>query len=568
MGYMNEFPHTRMFDSDLREILELYLNIKELPNTWESYKLLMDNNFKELKDFVTDYFNNLDVQEEINNKIDDLVANGELIELFNKYIPYITPQMYGAIGEGVDETAHLQAMLDNANGVTIIWKKGTYATRPLYIRNNTTIFFESGVTLKPTPNYDTHDCVLNILNVDNVRIYGNNATILMNKVEYTTGEWRHCIYCIGSRNVLIEGLHLKDSGGDGIIIGGEQIEENLRESYNIVVRNCVIDNNRRQGVSIVGLVRDVWIVENMITNTNGTAPQAGIDIEPNAAEFDNEDIHIIRNKLINNENGILCYNNSYNIEIKDNYLVNCGAIQAARMDANSANPTITIDGNNIVNSKSIAMYIKCVDDIIIKNNHIANINTDGIYLENSLALPIYRAQVIGNRIMCPNKTGIAIDNSAKNNIIANNILVNCTTRAIRLSYGPSENEIRGNLIDGCGNDTQGAVLIENSNNNTIADNIFRNIPKVCIEIANANSNGNIIKGNDFRNNDTQSLSLASTNNTVSENIWSDGARSPYRLTTLPTANINWLGVMVFHNNTLKICIYDGASYSWKTIEIN
>lgn len=47
----------------------------------------------ELTTFVNDYFTNLDVQQEINNKLDDMVENGQLDEVISHYVdPYIAAQ--------------------------------------------------------------------------------------------------------------------------------------------------------------------------------------------------------------------------------------------------------------------------------------------------------------------------------------------------------------------------------------------------------------------------------------------------------------------------------------------
>ena len=40
--------------------------------------------FVQLKDYVENYFTNLDVQEEINNKLDNMAQSGELAELIHK----------------------------------------------------------------------------------------------------------------------------------------------------------------------------------------------------------------------------------------------------------------------------------------------------------------------------------------------------------------------------------------------------------------------------------------------------------------------------------------------------
>lgn len=52
MGYMNEFPHTRNWDSDLREILELVEAVKNLPKQWAEFK---DMTLKEIDKEVQKY---------------------------------------------------------------------------------------------------------------------------------------------------------------------------------------------------------------------------------------------------------------------------------------------------------------------------------------------------------------------------------------------------------------------------------------------------------------------------------------------------------------------------------
>ena len=75
---MNEFPHSRMFDSDLREILEMYNTVKGLPSEWNTFRETMSADWSELKNFVNTFFRDLNVQNEINNKIDALVADGTM----------------------------------------------------------------------------------------------------------------------------------------------------------------------------------------------------------------------------------------------------------------------------------------------------------------------------------------------------------------------------------------------------------------------------------------------------------------------------------------------------------
>lgn len=74
--------------------------------------------FNELKTYVDTYFENLDVQEEINNKLDELVESGELQRILNS--PATTESLGGVIvkdGLQIDETGNLS--LQNATSETI-----------------------------------------------------------------------------------------------------------------------------------------------------------------------------------------------------------------------------------------------------------------------------------------------------------------------------------------------------------------------------------------------------------------------------------------------------------------
>lgn len=71
MGYMNEFPHSRTWDSDLREILEMFNGVKDIPKA-----------FNELESFTKNYFKNLNVTSEINSKLEEMLARGDLDNVF------------------------------------------------------------------------------------------------------------------------------------------------------------------------------------------------------------------------------------------------------------------------------------------------------------------------------------------------------------------------------------------------------------------------------------------------------------------------------------------------------
>ena len=82
-------------------------------------------------------------------------------------------------------------------------------------------------------------------------------------------------------NVKIIGLTLMSSGGDGVYVGNAH--KPLNYCKDIVIKDCVIDDNHRQGISVISVVN--LLIENcVIKNTKGTRPEAGIDFEPNSLQ--------------------------------------------------------------------------------------------------------------------------------------------------------------------------------------------------------------------------------------------------------------------------------------------
>ena len=73
----------------LQQVSRMYAKMNELISAINKQNSTIEeyiNKFIELKDYVDDYFENLDVQEEINNKLDDMAESGELEEIIATYI--------------------------------------------------------------------------------------------------------------------------------------------------------------------------------------------------------------------------------------------------------------------------------------------------------------------------------------------------------------------------------------------------------------------------------------------------------------------------------------------------
>lgn len=74
------------------------------------------NAYNDLQSYVNNYFSTLDVQAEINNKLDAMVEDGTLSMLFNKIIiGFVYPEMFGAKGDGItDDTSAINDCLNYA----------------------------------------------------------------------------------------------------------------------------------------------------------------------------------------------------------------------------------------------------------------------------------------------------------------------------------------------------------------------------------------------------------------------------------------------------------------------
>lgn len=187
----------------------------------------------------------------------------------------------------VDGTTAIQAALDSTADTVVIDNVGAdWVTRPLFLRrSNVTVLFEPGVVVRAKVGGfpGLNDSLLTVDDQEYVTILGYGAQVIMNFSEYTTGEWRMCLSLRGVRHTTVEGLTLKDSGGDGVYLGVSATNPSApRYSQDVTLRNLVCDRHRRNSLSVISV--DGLLVEGCaFTRAIGTAPRSGIDFEPNNA---------------------------------------------------------------------------------------------------------------------------------------------------------------------------------------------------------------------------------------------------------------------------------------------
>lgn len=249
------------------------------------------------------------------------------------------------------------------------------------------------------------------------------------------GKWKAvntCESCHGINihecyNVTISNITIEKCAGDCIYIGYRNTPAN-----EIKFINLTLDNGRRQGISITS-AENVLIDNCRISNINGTSPQSGIDIEPNADSFITN--LVIRNTIITRINGGGIEVMNAKINGLDNILIE----------------NILIDGCKYgIGNRKLDVNGLTIRNVTIKNN-----NTYGIILkpyEEDLPEPYnIRNSSVENVIVDERHDG---NKYAKTNIITGiNISVNnCTFNGntlVRSYLYTDEDHSRGINVSNC-----------------------------------------------------------------------------------------------------------------------
>jgi len=185
-----------------------------------------------------------------------------------------------------DATRFLQAAIDSKVPRLVVDRmEGPWFVLPLKGVSNQEIFFEPGseVRAKRGAYKGKGECLFRFPSCENVRLSGYGATVSMwhedyMQPPYEKSEWRHALSILSSRNVVIEGLTIASSGGDGIYLG--VCDRKFPLNRDVVIRDVLCHDNHRQGISVIS-AENLLIENTVMRETHGTPPAAGIDFEPN-----------------------------------------------------------------------------------------------------------------------------------------------------------------------------------------------------------------------------------------------------------------------------------------------
>jgi len=215
-----------------------------------------------------------------------------------------------------------------------------------------------------------------------------NQFMKLELIEEKLGEWGHGIYIYSSSNVRISDLTLREFWGDGSAVGGDEDQGNNKPSEMVKYHNVQFIDNRRQGLSLINC-STIEVDHCLFSQTYGTLPMAGIDLEPNPNKDGKIkvgkviDVKITNSVFTDNYQALAMYNpftletsridHIYlaNNEMRDNIIGNLGIVRTGKVTVEGLKCYPTKVGNY---SGDISV---CATDFNMDNSYIeAHANYD------------------------------------------------------------------------------------------------------------------------------------------------------------------------------------------------
>ena len=270
-----------------------------------------------------------------------------------------------------DSTAALQGAINSrARTVIVPYMGSDWIVGPIRLASNQEIIFEPGVvvTAKQGEFMHKNSSLFSADGKNNISLRGYGATLRMRRDDYLLppyepSEWRMGLAFYSSSDIRVEGLVVKDSGGDGIILSALKTGKPCR---NVLIKDVIFDNNYRQGMSVISA--ENLLVENCVfKNTNGIRPSSGIHIEPDVES----------DKLVN-----IVIKNSVSLD-------NAGsgfALYLANLSAKSKDISILFEDCYVRRSGKSGLTVGAVNDngpkglIEFKNVTVEDSNSPGAYI--------------------------------------------------------------------------------------------------------------------------------------------------------------------------------------------
>lgn len=513
--------------------------------------------FIELKSFVDNYFDNLDVQEEINNKLDDMVEQGTLQEIIADYLN--SRALFG-----FDTVADMQAATNLVDG-SFAYTMGYYAV------NDCGCATYKITSTQPSGYYETLNSGLYAkLLVDDVMCAKQFGTKGDGLTDDTT-KLNACLAC-GAKDIVID-------SGTYLISGSLSVTSNVSGEGNVTITFPTANPSVFPTNSIF-LLQDVDNVEikniKFLGNFDSSTPGG----------TGTEHAHAI------------CLQHCNNIEIHDCEATNMwgdfvyvgGGRTGEAHEGQSTN--VSVHDNKITNPKRCCVAFVHCDTVNVINNIIDKQYTYVATFDiepNDSAQSTTNIKIEGNVV---DTTGIYVKNARtttnalnpKNLVINNNHIIKCSsifhadladvsepyTDNVVISNNSCDSQTSTLDLFGCkkatvvGNKIPNTVSLRLTSNTTISGNVLKSI--ILNASNNVNISGNIMSYKAYSQTGNCVAIVSGENYYISNNLMSE-VRAAVRI----QLSGNLKKVTIKNNNIITskygIYCYADSTYTYSNILI-
>jgi len=190
-----------------------------------------------------------------------------------------------------DDTAALQAIIDAAvaRGGVARFPSGTHlidTAVSLRLQSGVNVELQDDTVLRALDASQPSGAILSGVDVSDVAIRGGRLIGNRLSREPRSAPRGMGIDLRGCRAVTVSGVAVSRCAGDAIYIAASRAVGSAvwKPSREITIEGCTLQENRRQGISLVG-ADGVTISRCQISGTGPARPGAGIDLEPNPERY-------------------------------------------------------------------------------------------------------------------------------------------------------------------------------------------------------------------------------------------------------------------------------------------
>lgn len=267
------------------------------------------NSYNELYNYVDNYFKNLDLQEEVNNKLNEMVEDGTLTNLLATYMPFIFPEMYGAKGDDIE---------DDTNAFITAINEASSKKKKLYLSNKTYKVNAFTITLSNDLNIEGNNTIIE--NTGELVIVGNNNNNI--EIKNITIKNGNTTSIQNFNNINLENYNTINQNKFGILISNSNFVNINNSKFIENGKNLSFSEISGKGMAIFASTCSNVNVNNSYFEKNwgqsALRLSACNEININNNKFVNNMFRAIELPIVNGN----LYN--YNGKISNNYIIGCG----------------------------------------------------------------------------------------------------------------------------------------------------------------------------------------------------------------------------------------------------